>query len=90
MKFTKEEYSKKIAELRTVADDLLANNTPEDALEMVSRMNPVDAYILGRIIGSDMQIRVDMEAFMCAISSTEQMMETIKRGERKSGGYVLN
>lgn len=91
MKFTDEEYRKKIADLHIVARELLANNTPDKVLEMAAGMDPVDAYILGRIIGCELQASQDMKAFMRAISAAEQMMRSImNRREGAADGYVLN
>lgn len=87
MKYTKEEYSKKIDELRPVAHDLIANKTPDEGLELVSRMNPVDAYILGRIIGGALQADIDRKELMRAVSAVGQIME---RREIHDGKLILN
>ena len=63
LKFTAEDYKNRIDKLRPVANELLTNNTPDDALDLVSKMDPVDAYILGRLIGSMVQCKADMDAF---------------------------
>ncbi len=85
--FTKEEYKKKIKELYPIAQDWMANKTPDEGLELVSRMNPVDAYVLGRIIGGALQAGADMKEFMRAVSAVGQIME---RREIQDGRFILN
>ncbi len=77
MKFTKEEYYKKIDKLRPVAHDLLVNHTPEEGVGMAAQMDPIDAYILGRIIGQAVQADMDMKAFKRAISEVDHILERI-------------
>lgn len=81
MKYTKKEYRKKIDELRPVAYDLMANKTPEDALEMASMMDPVDAYIMGRIIGGVLQAEADAKEFMRVIPGLVVKIEKAERGQ---------
>ncbi len=93
MKFTKEDYNKKIEQLRPVAEDLIATKTPEEGMELVSSMDPVDAYILGRIIGQALQADADMKEFMRAISAVDQMMEKKQMTGRREipiGRFIFN
>ncbi len=85
--YTKEEHKKRINELYPVARDWMANKTPDDGLELVAKMEPVDAYILGRIIGGTLQANADMKEFKRAVSAVGQIME---RREIKNGKFSLN
>lgn len=66
--YTGEEYKKRIKELYPIARDWIANKTPEEGLELVAKMDPVDAYILGRIIGGIIQADADMKELERAFS----------------------
>ena len=49
--YTKEEYERRIKELGPVAKEIVEKKTPDEARDIVSRMSPEDAYIMGMWIG---------------------------------------
>uniref|UniRef100_A0A6H1ZZN1 Uncharacterized protein n=1 Tax=viral metagenome TaxID=1070528 RepID=A0A6H1ZZN1_9ZZZZ len=53
--YTTEEYKRRIKELAPVAKEIVERKTPEEAREMVSKMNPEDAYIVGMWLGKMLQ-----------------------------------
>lgn len=53
--YTDEEYKRRIKELLPVAKEIVERKTPDEAREMVSRMNPEDAYIVGMWLGKMLQ-----------------------------------
>lgn len=53
--YTDEEYKRRIKELAPVAKEIVERKTPEEAREMVSKMNPEDAYIVGMWLGKMLQ-----------------------------------
>ena len=53
--YTEEEYRRRIKELAPVAKEIIERKTPGEAREMVSRMNPEDAYIVGMWLGKMLQ-----------------------------------
>lgn len=53
--YTTEEYKRRIKELAPVAKEIVERKTPEEAREMVSKMNPEDAYIVGIWLGKMLQ-----------------------------------
>lgn len=53
--YTDEEYNRRIKELAPVAREIVEKKTPDEAREMVSRMNPEDAYIIGMWLGKMLQ-----------------------------------
>lgn len=63
--YTEEEYKRRIKELLPVATEIVERKTPDEAREMVSRMNPEDAYILGMWLGKTLQF----DDFKRALSS---------------------
>ncbi len=62
--YTKEEYEKRIKELEPVAMEITEKKTPDETREMISKMNPEDAHILGIWIGKMLQL----DEFMNTIS----------------------
>lgn len=85
--YTEEEYKKKVLELHHVAQDWMANKSPQEVLELIDEMSPADAYIMGRIIGCALQADTDMKEFMRAISVAGQMIE---RKEIQNDRFILN
>lgn len=65
MIYTEEQYKRRIKELLPVAMEIIERKTPDEAREMVSRMNPEDAYILGMWLGKMLQF----DDFKRALSS---------------------
>jgi hypothetical protein len=53
--YTEEEYKRRIKELLPVAKEIVERKTPDEAREMVSRMIPEDAYIMGMWLGKMLQ-----------------------------------
>ena len=53
--YTDEEYKRRIKELLPVAQEIVQRKTPDEAREMVSRMSPEDAYIVGMWLGKMLQ-----------------------------------
>lgn len=53
--YTEEQYKRRIKELLPVAKEIVERKTPDEAREMVSRMNPEDAYIVGMWLGKMLQ-----------------------------------
>lgn len=53
--YTKEEYEKRIDELKSVAIDHIKYKRPIEAREVASKMTPEDAYIFGLCIGKILQ-----------------------------------
>ena len=53
--YTDEEYKRRIKELAPVAKEIIERKTPDEAREMVSRMSPEDAYIVGMWLGKMLQ-----------------------------------
>lgn len=49
--YTKEEYKRRIKELLPVAQEIVERKTPDEAREMISKMIPEDAYIIGMWLG---------------------------------------
>lgn len=49
--YTKEEYKRRIQELAPVAKEIVERKTPDEAREMISKMIPEDAYIIGMWLG---------------------------------------
>lgn len=74
MMYTEEEYKRRIKELAPVAKEIVERKTPYEAREMVSRMNPEDAYIVGMWLGKMIQF----DDFRRAISG---IVVKIKKGE---------
>lgn len=54
--YTKEEYNRRIKELYPVVKEIIERKTPDEAREMVSKMNPEDAYIVGMWIGKILEL----------------------------------
>ena len=53
--YTEEEYKRRIKELLPVAKEIVERKTPDEAREMVSKMSPEDAYIMGMWLGKMLQ-----------------------------------
>lgn len=53
--YTDDEYKRRIKELLPVAQEIVQRKTPDEAREMVSNMNPEDAYIVGMWLGKMLQ-----------------------------------
>lgn len=85
--YTEEEYKKKVLELHHVAQDWIANKSPEEVLRLIDKMSSADAYIMGRLIGCMMQADTDMKEFMRAISLAGQM---IGGKEIQNDRFILN
>ncbi len=85
--YTEEEYKKKVLELNHVAQDWMANKSPQEVLILIDKMSPADAYIMGRIIGCALQADRDMKEFMRAISLAGQM---IGRKEIQNDRFIFN
>ncbi len=62
--YTKEEYERRIQELAPVVREIVATKTPDDAREMISKMNPEDAYIMGMWLGK----MLVLDELACAVS----------------------
>lgn len=80
--YTDEEYKRRIKELLPVAKEIVQRKTPDEAREMVSRMNPEDAYIMGMWLGKMLQF----DDFSRALSG---MVVKIESG-RLSNDFYLN
>lgn len=88
MKVGSSEYKKKLKELRSVAMGWMQSKTPDEGMELASRMDPLDAYLLGRIIGGAIQADIDMKSLERAFKHVGLMVE--RRGEIQNGRYLLN
>lgn len=62
--YTTEEFERRIKELAPVAREIAATKTPDEAREIISKMNPEDAYIIGMHLGK-MLVLDELE---CAVS----------------------
>ena len=69
--YTDEEYKRRIKELCPVAKEIVERKMPDEAREMVSRMNPEDAYIVGMWLGKMLQF----DDFSHALSSIVMKIE---------------
>ncbi len=70
--YSDEEYKRRIKELFPVAQEIVEKKTPDEAREMVSRMNPEDAYIIGMWLGKMLQFY----DFTCALSGIVMKIES--------------
>lgn len=80
--YTDEEYKRRIKELAPVAKEIVEKKTPDEAREMVSRMNPEDAYIIGMWLGKMLQF----DDFSRALSGMVVNIEN----RRFSNDFYLN
>lgn len=80
--YTEEEYKRRIKELLPVAKEIVQRKTPDEAREMVSKMSPEDAYIMGMWLGKMLQF----DDFTRALSSIVVKIE----GGRLSDDFGLN
>lgn len=80
--YTEEEYKRRIKELAPVAKEIIEKKTPDEAREMVSKMNPEDAYIVGIWLGKMLQF----DDFTSALSSIVMKIES----GRLSNDFGLN
>ena len=62
--YTKEEYERRIQELAPVVREIVATKTPDEAREMISKMNAEDAYIMGMWLGK----MLVLDELACAVS----------------------
>jgi len=69
--YTEEQYKRRIKELLPVAQEIVQRKTPDEAREMVSRMNPEDAYILGMWLGKMLQFDDFARALSSIVVKTE-------------------
>ena len=82
MMYTEEQYKRRIKELLPVATEIIERKTPDEAREMVSSMNPEDAYILGMWLGKMLQF----DDFKRALSGIVMKIEN----RRLSNDFDLN
>ena len=80
--YTEEEYKRRIKELLPVAKEIVEKKTPDEAREMVSRMSPEDAYIMGMWLGKMLQF----DDFKRALSGIVVNLEN----RRVSNDFGLN
>jgi len=63
--YTTEEYKRRIQELAPVAREVIATKPPDEAREMISKMNAEDAFIIGMHLGK----MLTLDELECAVSS---------------------
>lgn len=80
--YTEEEYKRRIKELAPVVKEIIERKTPDEAREMVSKMNPEDAYIVGMWLGKMLQF----DDFTRALSGIVMKIES----GRLSNDFGLN